>query len=314
VTDIKGPQKILFVTGMSGAGKLTTLKTFEDMGWETVDNLPLSLLDQLLAAAPPEGATDSNRPLAIGIDSRTRDFDCDLVVRRVRSLRDSEGRDAGILFLDCSGVEIARRYSATRSLHPLALDRPIEDGITHERELLAPLREAADHLIETTGRTTNDLQALLRLRFGDSGQHGSMLTVMSFAFSRGVPRDADLMFDMRFLRNPHWDPLLRPKTGLDADVGAYIAADPIYAEARRRIEDLILLLLPRYEGEGKSYVTIAIGCTGGKHRSVHIAEWLAGRLRDAGFSPTLQHRDLTLEISGAEESIVPGVGSRGMVR
>jgi UPF0042 nucleotide-binding protein len=299
---------------MSGAGKLTTLKTFEDMGWETVDNLPLSLLDQLLAAAPPEGATDSNRPLAIGIDSRTRDFDCDLVVRRVRSLRDSEGRDAGILFLDCSGVEIARRYSATRSLHPLALDRPIEDGITHERELLAPLREAADHLIETTGRTTNDLQALLRLRFGDSGQHGSMLTVMSFAFSRGVPRDADLMFDMRFLRNPHWDPLLRPKTGLDADVGAYIAADPIYAEARRRIEDLILLLLPRYEGEGKSYVTIAIGCTGGKHRSVHIAEWLAGRLRDAGFSPTLQHRDLTLEISGAEESIVPGVGSRGMVR
>jgi UPF0042 nucleotide-binding protein len=314
VTDIKGPQKILFVTGMSGAGKLTTLKTFEDMGWETVDNLPLSLLDQLLAAAPPEGATDSNRPLAIGIDSRTRDFDCDLVVRRVRSLRDSEGRDAGILFLDCSGVEIARRYSATRSLHPLALDRPIEDGITHERELLAPLREAADHLIETTGRTTNDLQALLRLRFGDSGQHGSMLTVMSFAFSRGVPRDADLMFDMRFLRNPHWDPLLRPKTGLDADVGAYIAADPIYAEARRRIEDLILLLLPRYEGDGKSYVTIAIGCTGGKHRSVHIAEWLAGRLRDAGFSPTLQHRDLTLEISGAEESIVPGVGSRGMVR
>jgi UPF0042 nucleotide-binding protein len=314
VTELKGPQKILFVTGMSGAGKLTALKTFEDMGWETVDNLPLSLLDQLLAAAPPEGATDSNRPLAIGIDSRTRDFDCDLVVRRVRSLRDGEGRDAGILFLDCSGVEIARRYSATRSLHPLALDRPIEDGITHERELLAPLREAADHLIETTGRTTNDLQALLRLRFGDSGQHGTMLTVMSFAFSRGVPRDADLMFDMRFLRNPHWDPLLRPKTGLDPDVGDYIAADPIYAEARRRIEDLILLLLPRYEGEGKSYVTIAIGCTGGKHRSVHIAEWLAGRLRDAGFSPTLQHRDLTLEISGAEESIVPGVGSRGMVR
>lgn len=314
MTAITGPQKILFVTGMSGAGKRTALKTFEDMGWETVDNLPLSLLDRLLAAAPPEGAIDSNRPLAIGIDSRTRDFDCDLIVRRVQSLRDGEGRDAGILFLDCSGVEIARRYSTTRSLHPLALDRPMEDGITYERELLAPLREAADHLIETTGRATNDLQALLRRRFGDSGQHGSMLTVMSFAFSRGVPRDADLMFDMRFLRNPHWDPVLRPKTGLDVDVGAYIAADPIYAEARARIEDLILLLLPRYEGEGKSYVTVAIGCTGGKHRSVHIAEWLAGRLRDAGFSPTLRHRDLTLEISGAEESIVPGVGSRGMVR
>lgn len=314
MSTIKGPRKILFVTGMSGAGKLTALKTFEDMGWETVDNLPLSLLDHLLAAAPPEGAADSNRPLAIGIDSRTRDFDCDLIVRRVQSLREGEGCDAGVLFLDCSSVEIARRYSATRSLHPLARDRPIEDGITHERELMAPLREAADHLIETTSRTTNDLQALLRLRFGDSGQHGSMLTVMSFAFSRGVPRDADLMFDMRFLRNPHWDPELRSRSGLDREVGAYISADPIYAEARQRIEDLILLLLPRYEAEGKNYVTIAIGCTGGKHRSVHIAEWLAGRLREAGFSPTLRHRDLTLEISGAEEGIVPGMGSRGMVR
>ena len=135
------PHDILFVTGMSGAGKKTALKTFEDMGWETVDNLPLSLLDRLLAAAPPEGATDSNRPLAIGIDSRTRDFDCDLIVHRVRSLREKEGRNASILFLDCSGAEIARRYSETRSRHPLALDRPIEDGITHERELMFPLRE-----------------------------------------------------------------------------------------------------------------------------------------------------------------------------
>jgi UPF0042 nucleotide-binding protein len=303
-----GPSKILFVTGMSGSGKKTALKTFEDMGWETVDNLPLSLLDQLLSAPPPEGAADEHRPIAIGIDSRTRDFDIDHILRKVRLLRGADGRDAGILFLDASGAELARRYSETRSRHPLALDRPIEDGITHERELLAPLREAADHLIETTGRTTNDLQALLRLRFGDQGAQGASLTVMSFAFSRGVPRDADLVFDVRYLRNPHWDPALRPKTGLEPEVGAYIMADPIYAEARRRIEDLLLLLLPRYEAEGKSYVTIAFGCTGGKHRSVHMAESIAVRLREAGFSPTLRHRDLSPKKSGAAESAMPNLG------
>jgi UPF0042 nucleotide-binding protein len=312
MTGVKGPRNILFVTGMSGSGKKTALKTLEDMGWETVDNLPLSLLDRLLVTTPPEGTTDSDRPLAIGIDSRTRGFDCDRIIKRARSLRDIDGRDASILFLDCSGFEIARRYSATRSRHPLAYDRPIEDAITHERELLAPLRVAADHLIDTTGQTTNDLQSVMRLRFGDSGQQGSTLAVMSFGFSRGVPRDADLMFDMRFLRNPHWDPALRPKTGRDPAVGAFIAADPVYDEALRRIEDLILLLLPRYAAEGKSYVTIAIGCTGGKHRSVHVAEWLAAQLREAGFSPTLRHRDLVLEISDATGVGMPGTGS-GMV-
>jgi UPF0042 nucleotide-binding protein len=305
------PRNILFVTGMSGSGKKTALKTLEDMGWETVDNLPLSLLDRLLVTTPPEGSVDSDRPLAIGIDSRTRGFDADRIIQRVRHLRDVSGSNASILFLDCSGVEIARRYSATRSRHPLAVDRPVEDAITHEQDLMAPLRQAADQLIDTTGRTSNDLQALIRTRFADSDRPGLTLAVMSFAFSRGVPRDADLMFDMRFLRNPHWDPALRARTGMDAEVGAYIAEDPVYYEARRRIEELILVLLPRYEAEGKSYVTIAIGCTGGKHRSVHIAEWLAAQLRDAGFSPTLRHRDLMLEISDAG-SRIPGAGS-GMV-
>jgi UPF0042 nucleotide-binding protein len=301
------PRRILFVTGMSGAGKKTALRALEDMGWETVDNLPVSLLERLLAASPPEGSVDDDRPLALGIDSRTRDFDSRRVIHRVRSLRDG-GRDASILFLDCSGAEIARRYAETRARHPLAQDRQIEDGITYERELLAPLRDAADELIETTDSSTNDLQAMLRRRFGESGG-STTLTVMSFAFSRGVPRDADLMFDMRFLRNPHWVPELKPHSGLDPDVGAYIAGDPIYPEARKRIEELILLLLPRYEAEGKSYVTIAIGCTGGKHRSVHFAETLASRLREEGFSPTVRHRDLTRQKSNAQEGIVPGVGS-----
>jgi UPF0042 nucleotide-binding protein len=308
-----GPKRILFVTGMSGAGKKTALKALEDMGWETVDNLPLSLLDRLLAASPPEGSVDTDRPLAIGIDSRTRDFDSRRIVARARSLREG-GRDTSILFLDCSEAEITRRYSETRARHPLAQDRPIEDGIIHERELLAPLREAADDLIETTDRTTNQLQAVLRRSFGESFGAGAALTVMSFAFARGVPRDADLVFDMRFLRNPHWVPELKPHSGLHPDVAAYIAGDPAYDEAKTRIEELIILLLPRYEAEGKSYVTIAVGCTGGKHRSVHFAESLASRLRQAGFSPTVRHRDLTQAKQDAGESTLPGTGSGALER
>lgn len=302
------PRRILFVTGMSGAGKKTAMKALEDMGWETVDNLPLSLLDRLIATSTPEGSVDEERPLALGIDSRTRGFDAGRVVQRARSLREQD-RDAAILFLDCSGAEVARRYAETRSRHPLAQDRQVEDGIAHERELLAPLREAADELIDTTDRSTNDLQAHLRRLFADSAATGTTLTILSFAFSRGVPRDADLMFDMRFLRNPHWVPELKPRTGLDPEVGAYIEGDPIYAEARTRIEALILLLLPRYEAEGKSYVTIAVGCTGGKHRSVHFAESLAIRLREAGFSPTVRHRELTQQKSVGQDGRVPGVGS-----
>jgi len=308
MTKRSGPRRILFVTGMSGSGKKTALKALEDMGWETVDNLPVSLLDRLLAATPPEGSADGQRPLALGIDSRTRDFDSVRIVERARSLHEG-GRDTSILFMDCSGVEITRRYSETRSRHPLAQDRQIEDGIVYERTLLAPLREAADDLIDTTDCTTNQLQSLLRDRFGESTRGGLTLTVMSFAFSRGVPREADLMFDMRFLRNPHWVPELRPRSGLDPEVAAYIAEDPAYADAGTRITDLLVTLLPRYEAEGKNYITVAIGCTGGKHRSVHFAELLAIRLRDAGFSPTVRHRDLTQMKPNARESTLPGTGS-----
>lgn len=307
MTQPSGPKRILFVTGMSGSGKKTALKALEDMGWETVDNIPVSLVDRLLAASPPEGSPDHGRPLALGVDSRTRGFDCQGIIDRTHSLRD-RGHDTSILFLDASGAEITRRYSETRARHPLAQDRRIEDGITYERDLLGPLRAAADELIETTGLSTNELQGLLRQRFGESAGAGVTLTVMSFAFSRGVPRDADLMFDMRFLRNPHWVPELRPHDGRNPDVAAYIAADPSYDEASTRIEELITLLLPRYEAEGKSYVTIAIGCTGGKHRSVHFAESLASRLHEAGFSPTVRHRDLTQLKSDARDSL-PGTES-----
>jgi UPF0042 nucleotide-binding protein len=196
------------------------------------------------------------------------------------------------LFLDCATNELERRYDGTRRRHPMAADRPARDGIVGERALLAPLRAWANRLIDTTDLSANDLAARIRTTFGREGLGGTTLSVMSFGFSRGVPSEADLVFDMRFLRNPHWDPALRPRTGRDPEVAAYVAADPAYDEALHRIEELLLFLLPRYRDEGKPYVTIALGCTGGKHRSVHVAERVARRLRDAGFSPTITHRDL----------------------
>ncbi|GGE72637.1 RNase adapter RapZ [Sphingomonas prati] len=285
------PSRIILVTGMSGAGKTTALKTFEDMGWETVDNFPLALLDRLLGAPSAPGAEDEDRPLAIGIDMRTRGFDADQIVARIARLRVERGGTAEILFLDCGGPELVRRFSETRRRHPLALDRPAADGILRERDLIAAVRRGADHLIDTTELSTNALQAEVRGRFGATDETPT-LTVMSFGFSRGVPRNADLLFDMRFLRNPHWDRALRPMTGQDQPVIDHIAGDPAYADVVGRIEDLLLTLLPRYHAEGKSYVTVAFGCTGGRHRSVHVAERVGQRLHDAGFSPTVLHRDL----------------------
>jgi UPF0042 nucleotide-binding protein len=243
-----------------------------------------------LATRAPEGA-EAGRPLALGIDSRTRGFDAEGIVKRIKTMRD-QGADIATLFLDCSGAELERRFSETRRRHPLALDRPAADGIARERELLAPLRHWAEVVIDTSASTSNDLRLEIRNRFAD-GEHGTpTLQVMSFGFARGLPRNADLVFDMRFLRNPHWVPDLRPQSGLDQPVADYVAGDPAYETAISQIENLLLTLLPRYAAEGKSYVTVAIGCTGGRHRSVHVAERIAKRLRDAEFSPTIAHRDL----------------------
>jgi len=296
----KRPKHIMLVTGMSGAGKSTALDTLEDLGWEVVDNLPLALLDRLLGT--PESG-DGDRPLAVGIDSRTRGFDSEAIIRRIGKLRANGDYDIATLFLDCAGAELERRYSETRRRHPLALDRPASDGIARERELLAPLRSAFEHVIDTTNYSSNELQHEIRARF--SSAHGAAMTLhlMSFGFARGLPRNADLVFDMRFLRNPHWNLALRPLTGLDEAVGAYIHEDTAFAEAVERIEALLLLLLPRYRSEGKAYVTVAFGCTGGRHRSVYIAQLLAERLRAAGFSPTVAHRDLASKPRDAIEQL-----------
>ena len=293
------PDRILLVTGMSGAGKSTVLNTLEDMGWEVVDNLPFQLLDRLLATEAPSGISNE-RPLALGIDSRTRGFGAQAIIDRVKSMNERRENNISVLFMDCSGAELERRYSETRRRHPLALDRPAADGIARERELVAPLRQWAAHVVDTTSSTTNDLKQEIRTRFSDWGNAGMSLAILSFGFSRGLPRNADLVFDMRFLQNPYWVEDLRHLTGRDALVSDYVRSDPAYEDAVSRIEGLLLTLLPRYKAEGKAYVTIAFGCTGGRHRSVHVAERVAAHLANAGFAPTLSHRDVG---DGTEEPV-----------
>lgn len=301
----RSPRVILLVSGMSGAGKSTALKTLEDLGWETVDNLPLVLLDRLLDASPGREANSesdsADRPLAIGIDARTRGFDAAAIVQRIKYLRDHEDWAIETLYLDCAGTELERRYAETRRRHPLAQDRPAADGVARERELTEPLRRWATQVIDTTAMTTNDLQQEIRNRYGQDPNAQTILTILSFGYSRGMPRNADLVFDMRYLRNPHWAAALRPKTGQSEDVAAYIAEDPAYEESLARIEELLATLLPRYQAQGKSYVTIAFGCTGGRHRSVHVAERVASYLRQAGFSPTVLHRNMESAPGNAPE-------------
>ncbi|QMW23427.1 RNase adapter RapZ [Sandaracinobacteroides saxicola] len=282
MTELREPD-VLVVTGMSGAGKSTALKAFEDLGHEAVDNLPLSLLPTLLAA-PTE------RPLALGLDTRTRAFDAAAIVEAVAAER-AAGRAIRILFLDCAGHELVRRFSETRRRHPLANDRPAGDGVARERELLSDLRRHADAVIDTTDYSSNDLRRAIATRFAGGRDGALTLTLMSFGYARGVPRDADLVFDMRFLKNPHWVPALRLLTGTDPAVAAYVMADPAYAPAFEAISALLLQLLPGYGREDRAYVTVAFGCTGGRHRSVAVTEAAALRLAAAGWPATVVHRD-----------------------
>ena len=284
---------VLLVTGMSGAGKSTVLRTLEDSGWEVVDNMPLRLLERLLDASLAGPFVSSAHPLAIGIDTRTREFEPSRIIVRTRRLIDRYGPHIKVLFLDCAGKELERRYSETRRRHPLALDRPASGGIMHERNLLAPLKAFADQLIDTTGLTASALAMQLRSGLSDSEDIQNVVSLISFGYANGLPAGADLVFDMRFLRNPHWNAELRSKTGLDPDVMNYITEDPAYDEAVGRVQELLGFLIPQYRASGKTYVTIAFGCTGGRHRSVHIAERIGALLRSEGFSLTVNHRDLT---------------------
>ncbi|WP_337661472.1 RNase adapter RapZ [Erythrobacter sp. Alg231-14] len=284
-------QRLLLVTGLSGAGKSTALDVLEDLGWETIDNFPVRLLDRLVGE--PNTATSSGRaPLAIGFDSRTRGLIPHEMVALAKSLAQRDDIALTFMFIDCAGGELERRYNETRRRHPMAQGRTVQDGIAAERELLEPLRRWAEIVIDTSAMATNDLQAQVRNLFGDDKAAEMTLTVSSFGFARGMPPLADLVFDMRFLDNPHWVEELRELTGKDAPVGEHIERDPAFHTSFDQIKQLLLTLLPRYDAQGKSYVHIAFGCTGGRHRSVFSAERMAQGLREAGFSPTVRHRNL----------------------
>ena len=279
--------RVLVVTGMSGAGKTAALKALEDIGYEAVDNLPLSLLTSLV-----QPSTASDRPLAIGVDIRTRDFGVAPFLRGIDGLIGDRRLEARLLFLDCEDDVLRRRYTETRRRHPLALDRPVTDGIRHERTMLAPLRARADIVIDTSELILHDLKRVVTGHFALDTTPGVALFVTSFSYRNGLPPEADMVIDARFLANPHYDDSLRDRTGCDAEVGAFIVADPGFQPFFDSLTGLLLPLLPRFSDEGKSYLTIAIGCTGGRHRSVYVAERLASWLGEQGGQVGVSHRDL----------------------
>lgn len=278
---------IVLVTGMSGAGRTTCLKFLEDWGFEAVDNLPFNLLGRVLRPAedePPER-------LAIGIDSRTRGFAPAEIVTLLAQARTAGGPPAMLLFLDCDDEVLRRRFSETRRRHPLAEALGVGEALAAERLLLAPLRSAADLLIDTSELSPPELRRILAGHFApDRGQLA--ISVVSFAYREGLPREADLVFDVRFLRNPHYIGELRPLTGRGAPVQDYIRHDPDFSSFVASLQTLLTPLLPRYQSEGKSYLTIAFGCTGGKHRSVFMAELIGAWLRGCGWDATAVHREL----------------------
>ncbi len=282
--------QVVLVTGVSGAGKSSALRALEDLGYEAIDNVPISLIPRLVA-------TDGDaRAIAIGVDIRTRDFDADAFLRKVKQLGKRPDLDVRMLFIDCSDDVLIERFNETRRRHPLAADRPISDGLKQERDLLAPLIQRADMRVDTTEMNARQLKLLLQERYALGDRPELTICLTSFGFKNGLPRDADLVFDVRFLSNPHYEPELRPQTGRDAPVAAFIEKDPALEGFFANLTQLLGPLIPAYGREGKSYLTIAVGCTGGRHRSVYTAERLAGWLADQGHSVQLRHRDL--EITG----------------
>jgi len=282
----QGGIDVLLVTGMSGAGKSSALKALEDMGFEAIDNVPLSFLSDLVAAG------GDGRRVALGVDARTRDFVPDVFLKALEELRAEKGQAVQLAFLDCDDEELNRRYAETRHRHPLALDRPVSDGIQIERGLLTEVRRHADIVLDTTGLGPGHLKRMLQGHVGNADALDLAVFVTSFAYRHGLPRAADLVFDVRFLNNPYYDPAIRALTGRDQRVKDHILKDPDYHSFIASLTGLLDLLVPRYEEEGKSYLTIAVGCTGGRHRSVFVAEEVAAWLTSKGRKVHLHHREL----------------------
>jgi RNase adapter protein RapZ len=281
------PESLVIVTGLSGSGKSYVFKCLEDMGYLCVDNLPLPLVEPLLSevSAPRVG---------IILDVRNADFASGFppILARVRE----RVPGARLLFLDASEESLIRRFSETRRPHPLSVDRPLLTALRNERELLEDVRALADVVVDTSAMTVHELRSFMQKTFvGEKAGARMVVSATSFGYKFGVPHDVDLIFDVRFLANPHFVPELKPKIGTDPAVAAYIEQDPQTGEFLSRLAEFLDYLLPLYEREHKSYLSIGIGCTGGKHRSVYVAEHLARLLQQRGLPVRVSHRDATRE-------------------
>lgn len=279
-------QRLVLVTGPSGAGRSTAINVLEDLGFEAIDNLPLSLIPRLLDG-PARPA-----PLALGLDVRNRDFSASNVIELIDRLTRLPGYAPEVLFLDCQADVLVRRYNETRRRHPLSPDAAPMSGVLAEIDLLGPIRARADVLVDTTELSPHDLKAELTRWFDARADRRLSVSLHSFSYKRGVPRGLDLMFDCRFLSNPHWAPDLRPLDGRDPRVQRHVRADPRFAEFFDRTCGLVQFLLPAHMEEGKSHLAVGFGCTGGQHRSVTLVENMAVALAEAGWPVSIRHREL----------------------
>ena len=279
-------QRLVLVTGPSGAGRGTAIRTMEDLGFEAIDNLPLSLLPRLLEGPPIE------RDLVLGLDVRNRDFSVTALIASLEHLHALPDLQAEVLYLDCRPDVLLRRYSETRRRHPLAPAEAADQGVQRELDLLGPIRERADILIDSSDMTPHDLRAEVeRLIVPETGPRLAV-SVNSFSYKRGLPRGMDMVLDCRFLRNPYWEPALRAMNGTSEEVATYVSQDPKFADFFDRVLGLVQMLLPAYLEEGKSHFALGLGCTGGQHRSVAIAEKLTQALAEEGWQVSTRHREL----------------------
>ncbi|MEZ5798937.1 MAG: RNase adapter RapZ [Paracoccaceae bacterium] len=295
-TDPAAEHRLVLITGPSGAGRSTAIHVLEDLGYEGIDNIPLSLVPRLLDGPPLD------RPIALGLDARNRDFASTALIELIDSLTRDPRVQLEVLYLDCDTNELIRRFSETRRRHPLAPDETPFDGIARERDLLAPIRVRADHLVDTTELSPHDLKADIARWFQPVSGERLAVSVQSFSYKRGLPRGVDMVFDCRFLANPHWNAALRPLNGCDAAVADFVRADPRFGEFFSRLRELLLMLLPAHLEEGKAHLSIGFGCTGGQHRSVAVAEMVGAALAEAGWPVSKRHRELErkgLEIAPA---------------
>jgi len=296
VADADMPHPLVLVTGPSGAGRSTAIHVLEDIGFEAIDNLPLSLLPRLFAG--PRLDT----PLALGIDVRNRDFSTRALLEVIDGGAGPVPGKMEVLYLDCRTDILVRRFSETRRRHPLAAGGSPEEGIARERDLLGPVRARSDIVIDTSDMSPHDLRAELERWFAPPGTKRLSVSVQSFSYKRGLPRGLDMVFDCRFLDNPHWQTALRDADGRDAAVQAYLQQDARLAPFLDRVGALMELLLPAHEEEGKAYLAIGLGCTGGQHRSVAVAEFLRARLAEEGWPVSLRHRELERREPGSRRS------------